>query len=151
MGTPKKKGPKTSCNQNIADEILESIAEGISLRVTCQGLNLKYHTVYSWMITHKDTFFKNSTQAYNTGYDALADQCLEIADEAHNDKIIMKDGQEVVNNEAIQRSRLRIDTRLRLLGKWNRKKYGDKVQLSGDSDNPIAITAVTRTIVDPKD
>lgn len=151
MAAPKKKGPKTGCNQEIANTILESIAEGTSLKATCRELDLKYQTVYSWMITHKETFFRLSPHAYDTGYDALADQCLEIADESHNDKIILPDGREVLNGEAIQRSRLRIDTRLRLLGKWKPKKYGDKMQLSGDADNPIAITTVTRTIIDPKD
>lgn len=146
----KKKGPKTACNQKIADEILEGIAEGNSLKATCKTLELKYHTVYSWMVTHKDTFFKLSPHAYDTGYDALADQCLEIADESSKDKIIMPDGQEVLNSEAIQRSRLRIDTRLRLLGKWKPKKYGDRTIHSGDEDNPLRLETVTRTIIDPK-
>lgn len=150
MATHKKKGPKTSCNQRIADKILESIAEGISLKATCKKLKLKYHTVYSWMVTHKDTFFKLSPHAYDTGYDALADECLDIADESKNDKIKLKDGTEVLNNEAIQRSRLRIDTRLRLLGKWKPKKYGDRTIHAGDEDSPITIKTITRTIIDPK-
>ena len=128
MVAHKKRGRPGTCTQTKADKVMESIAQGNSLLQTCENLKLSYGTVYSWIINHKDTFFKNSTHAYDTGYDALADQCLEIADESHNDKITLEDGRVVVDNEAIQRSRLRIDTRLRLLGKWKPKKYGDKLQ-----------------------
>ena len=44
----------------------------------------------------------------------LADECISIADNPTldpNDK------------------RIRIDTRLRLIGKWNAKKYGDKIAM----------------------
>ena len=47
-----------------------------------------------------------------------------------------------VNAEHIQRSKLRIETRLKLLAKWNPKKYGDKLALEGE----IGI----RTVLVPK-
>ena len=37
----------------------------------------------------------------------------------------------------MQQPRLQVDTRLRLLAKWDSARYGEKVQLGGDAQNPI--------------
>jgi hypothetical protein len=37
--------------------------------------------------------------------------------------------------------KLQIETRLKLLAKWDPKRYGDKLSLSGDKENPIHIEA----------
>jgi hypothetical protein len=67
------------------------------------------------------------------GTHAMAHEAVRIADDATNDWMSdQEDGGGVaykLNGEHIQRSRLRIDTRLRLIGKWNRKIYGDKVNV----------------------
>lgn len=120
---------KTTCTQDIADNILNGIAKGDSLSKVCKDLDLIYNTVYSWMRTYKDTFFKGSPCAYEAGYDKIADDCFEIADESHNDITVDDKGRETVDHEVIQRSKLRIDTRLRLLGKWAPKRYGDRTQI----------------------
>lgn len=59
--------------------------------------------------------------------DLFADEILDIADNIGKDKIRLKSGEEVTNNEAINRSRLRIDTRKWLASKLLPKQYGDKV------------------------
>jgi hypothetical protein len=46
-----------------------------------------------------------------------------------------------LNAEHVQRSKLRIETRLKLLAKWSPKKYGERVQVAGDADNPIKLEA----------
>jgi hypothetical protein len=37
--------------------------------------------------------------------------------------------------------KLRIETRLKLLACWNPAKYGTKVQVGGDKENPLKIEA----------
>ena len=130
---------------------MERISTGQTFRSACIDMDIPYSTAKGWEIKNTYGWFDLSPHAYELGCDALADECIAIADDSGNDKQVLDDGREVTNNEVIQRSRLRIDTRLRLIGKWRPKKYGDKMQLSGDADNPIAITTVTRTIIDPKD
>jgi hypothetical protein len=44
---------------------------------------------------------------------------------------------EIAAGEDSQRCRLMVDTRKWLMSKRAPKKYGDKVQLAGDADNPI--------------
>lgn len=139
----------SNCTKQVAEEVMDGIAEGKSLSKVCRDLDLNYNTVYSWINeTEKDKLFKNSSRAYKAGYDRIADDCIDIADDGSND-VIDDDGVKRTNTEVIQRSRVRIDTRIRLLGKWS-KKYSEKTILAGDSDNPIAITAVTRTIIPAK-
>jgi len=37
--------------------------------------------------------------------------------------------------------KLQIETRLKLLAKWNPKKYGERVQVAGDAENPLKVEA----------
>lgn len=66
--------------------------------------------------------------------DLIFDECLEIADDSSGDRklITRGDGQvvEVIDNEFVGRSALRINTRLRMAGKLAPKKYGDKLDLN---------------------
>ena len=46
---------------------------------------------------------------------------------------------EVKKEDMLGHRKLQIETRLKLLAKWNPKKYGDKVTHSGDASAPIAL------------
>lgn len=62
----------------------------------------------------------------------MAEDILEIADNSSQDEIETPDGRIVVNNEFIQRSRLRVDTRKWLMAKMKPKVYGDKYDVTSD-------------------
>lgn len=69
-------------------------------------------------------------RARDLGYDAIADDCLRIANTpvpGQRTKITV-DGAEVVTEDMLGHRKLQIETRLKLLAKWNPKKYGDKVE-----------------------
>lgn len=70
------------------------------------------------------TFAAALARAREVGCDAIADDVLDIADNG--------------NPDDTNRARLRAETRLKLLAKWNPKKYGDKLQL--DADLRVSIT-----------
>ena len=42
------------------------------------------------------------------------------------------------DSEHVQRSKLRVETRLKLLAKWDPRRYGDRLQLANDPEHPIA-------------
>jgi hypothetical protein len=48
---------------------------------------------------------------------------------------------------AVQKQKLQIDTRKWLLSKLAPKKYGEKLEVSGDAANPIAIQRIERVVV----
>ncbi len=71
--------------------------------------------------------------------DALFDEALEIADDASGDWAVDKDGKKTLDHENIQRSRLRVDTRKWAAGKLAPKRYGDKLQHTGEGGGPIRV------------
>lgn len=60
----------------------------------------------------------------------IFDEMLEIADDGTNDYVENKNGELVIDNEHVQRSKLRIDTRKWILSKMVPKKYGDKTDIT---------------------
>jgi hypothetical protein len=47
----------------------------------------------------------------------------------------------------VQKQSLRVDTRKWLLSKMAPKKYGDKLELTGDDKSPLTIQRIERVIV----
>lgn len=133
---PKQQGRPSLFTQEIADEICERLAKGETLAQICKADNMPaVRTVSDWKAAHA-TFSADFAHAREEGYDAIAQQCLDIADETSNDTVYGDSGPRA-NSEWITRSKLRVDTRLKLLAKWDPKRYGDKVQLTGDGGGPL--------------
>ncbi len=73
-------------------------------------------------------------RAREDGEDHMAADCLNIADDNGRDIRVSDEGVETTDHDVIQRAKLRIETRLKLLAKWNPKKYGDKLDLTSGGD-----------------
>ncbi len=89
-------------------------------------------------------FSTQYARARDIGLDVMADEILEISDDGSNDWMerLDKDGEATglqLNREHVQRSRLRVDTRKWILGKLAPKRYGDKLQHTGDGGGPIRV------------
>lgn len=142
-------GAPSLFTQDIADEICERLSNGESLRAICRGDHMPDKaTVFRW-ITARPEFEKQYALAREAQAETLFDDILEIADDGRNDTYL-RDGVEVVNNENIQRSRLRVDTRKWMAGKMKPKKYGERLELAGDKENPIHIVAGARVTLGAK-
>lgn len=83
-------------------------------------------TVSDWKAANTK-FSADFACAREDGFDAIAQECLAIADEKSNDDKMTENGVIVANSEWITRSRLRVETRLKLLSKWS-KRYSDKLE-----------------------
>ena len=85
-------------------------------------------------------------RARDLGEAQISQECLEIADTTQVGEIITTkpDGsQEVKTADMIEHRKLRIDTRLKLLAKWNPRKYGDKLAHTGpDGEEPVKLVIV---------
>lgn len=85
--------------------------------------------------------------ARDEGFDAIAADCLVIADASENDSIETEHGS-IPNGEWIQRSKLRVETRLKLLAKWDPKRYGDAIAIenhhSGGTNNTLLVMSEER-------
>jgi hypothetical protein len=85
------------------------------------------NSVRAWM-KDRPEFSNAITQAREAGFDALAAECLTIADDTSGD-VIDSDYGPRVDSGRIQRAKLKIETRLKLLSKWYPQKYGDKIEV----------------------
>lgn len=114
----------------ISDAMLD---DGLTLAEFVARERLKYSTVVRWLRDDEDRW-----AAYERAVDAAADkwamESLRIADDAQNDWMEQqqRDGsvREVVNTEVIQRSKLRIDTRLRIAKQLSSQRWGERLDIS---------------------
>lgn len=137
-----KTGRPTSYNSEIATRICEHLAEGRSLRSFCAlESSPNKSTVMRWLREH-DEFRDQYAHAREDQAEILADEIIDVADDGTNDYTTRMRGDEeveVVNNDHITRSRLRVDARKWFAGKVRPKKYGDKgtIELTGKDGGPI--------------
>ena len=100
------------------NELLDRHGKGEPLTRICADPRMPGRsTVYDWIESDPE-FAGRFRAARARGVHALAEQCLEIADEKAKDPVEVAD------------KRVRIDTRLRLAGKWLPKDYGDKIDVN---------------------
>ncbi len=131
---PKKKGRPSLYTEALAAEICRRLAEGETLRAICRDKAMPDKaTVLRWLADKKKADFRDQyTHAREMQADALFDEALEIADYASDDWAVDKDGKKTLDHEHVQRSRLRVDTRKWLMARMAPKKYGDKLQHTGE-------------------
>lgn len=100
-------------------------------------------TVYKWL-SERDEFSERFAHARDLGHDAIAEEALEIANTPVEGKRVKvsEDGTETVTEDMLGHRKLQIETRLKLLAKWNPKKYGDKLELSGNKEAPLTVQVV---------
>lgn len=124
--------PPEAVPEKAAEEILAWIASGQTLREFCrQKGKPAWRTVYDWL--EKDQEFRaRFARARDMGHDAIAEEALAIADTPVEGETITEDedGTKTVTGDMLGHRKLQVDTRLKLLAKWNPKKYGDKVDVA---------------------
>ena len=138
-GPPKGYGSKFT--KAIGQHICERMAEGIPLRQICRDKGLAWPTVYRWIEAHAE-FGEAYQRARDIGMDAIAEECLEIANTPMLGvtETVKGDGTvETRREDMLGHRKLQIETRLKLLAKWNPKKYGDRITHTGDPAAPVAL------------
>lgn len=112
----------TDFSEEIAERICEKLAMGVPMSVICADEDMpSYTTTWRWEQKYPE-FRKASAHARMAGTHYMAGDCIRISDA---DDIETAD------------KRVMIDTRLRLIGKWNAREYGDKVaHVGGGPDDP---------------
>ena len=134
---------------NIFEYVCQEIEKGKALRNVLKDENMpSTSTFYQWL-DNDEVKAKQYARATEVRADIIFDDILSIADENTNDTSINENGIEVVNNDVIQRSRLRIDARKWVLSKLNPKKFGDKTDITSGGEKitnapqEVKITIVT--------
>ena len=143
---PKKKmGRPSLYSTHIANVICIRISEGESLRRILMDDGMpNQSTVYEWLLKHPD-FAEKYTRAREEQADTLADEIIAIADETpETQPIYDKQGNIIdlrVDSGYVAYQKQRIEARKWTAMKLKPKKYGDKLELSGNAENPLVVEA----------
>lgn len=103
-------------------------------------------TFYKWLATDEKKA-ERYAHACNIRAENIFDEMIDIADDNKKDIRIDKDWNEIVNQDNIQRARLKVETRKWVLGKLNPKKFGDKIDMTSDGEK-IATYVITTNLHD---
>ena len=136
MGRPSLYTPE------LIEAIAERLAKGEPMAVICRDEGMPHpSTIRDWMAERADVSLAIA-RAREDGFDVIAAEALSIAD---TDRICEKvkygsDG-EVIDRtvvDMVDRSRLQVDTRLKLLAKWDPKRYGERQVIEHDVSGNLA-------------
>lgn len=110
-------------------------------------------TVFRWLGDPQYAEFRNMyALAREAQADYLADESIEIADDARNDWMEARENEQSegwkLNGEHVQRSKLRIDTRRWFASKIAPRKYGEAVKVQGDPEAPLAVSLDLKALSD---
>jgi hypothetical protein len=138
----KKTGRPSKYTPEIAQEMCKMLADGIPLRQICRQEGYpEWRTVYDWMYQDdargEDGVGLSAAiaKAREVGQDAIAEQIwLDINTEPER---ILSEGGGRVDPGYVQWQKAKADIGLKLLAKWNPKRYGDKIAVGGDPGNPL--------------
>jgi hypothetical protein len=141
MGRPTKR------TDEVVNRILDGLSEGTPLTIVCKPEDMPAtRTVYDWMSEDADLSARIA-RARDAGWDKIAVDAMTIADTPqegieHTDT---PDGPRIKRGDMLGHRRLQVETRLKLLAKWDPKRYGDKItqEISGPDGAPIQSQAVS--------
>jgi hypothetical protein len=138
-----KKTSKSTYTTQMADIICIRLSEGESLKeiVKAEGMPDRA-TVYRWLL-EQPSFCDKYTRAREEQADTLADEIIAIADESPEiNEVRDKNGDVIdikIDSGYVAYQKQRIEARKWTAMKLKPKKYGDKLELAGDPNNPLKV------------
>ena len=100
----------TEITAELVMEVCKDVANGKTLTAAAKERGTSGAAI-RYQLMKDEELFSHSVRARESGCDALSDQCIDIADDPTIDAAD---------------KRIRIDTRIRLIGKWS-QRYSDKL------------------------
>jgi hypothetical protein len=117
--------PDSLYTPELAETICKRISEGESLRAICRDPGMPTEgAVRAWARDNRDEFSSRYRLARELQLEYWADQIVEIADASESDP---RDRQ------------VRIDTRKWLMSKLGPRRYGERLLVAGEAENPIRV------------
>lgn len=117
--------PRKHDRDSIVSAICARLADGEPMTVVCRDLGVPVKTVNDWRL-QDEAIRAQFDEARDHGHDAIAVRMRETA-RGRGD-----------STGDVQRDKLIIDTDDKLLRKWDPRRYGDALKLSGDPEAPLA-------------
>lgn len=120
----RKHGRPSSYTPALATEICERLAAGESLLSICRSEHMPSDaSVRRWVIEDIQSFSSEYARARDLGLEHCAEEIIAIADDRSDDP---------------KSRQVRLDARKWYLSKIAPKRYGDRLELAGDPEAPVA-------------
>ena len=136
----KRTSPGSDDRAKISANVLEGMRNGLSAFKACQAAGIPQSTFNRW-VDDDATLAENYAHAREDLIERMASEVMELADSE-----VPETGDGKKDWQAIQKHKLQVDTRKWLLSKLAPKKYGEKLEVSGDPANPL-VTRIERVVV----
>lgn len=132
-------GRPSKYSEQLESEILERIMLGEPLSKICKDDHMpNCSTVFNWEKIIEG-FSDKVTRAREYSADHFSYEIIEIAEEEPTCEMVGEGwSKRQIDPAGIQRNKLRIDTRIKLMQMLKRKTYGDKVEVSGEINVSLA-------------
>ena len=127
---PARNTSPSTFDQSKADEIIDRLSAGETAMDISRSPGMPaYRTMRDWCKAHP-AFDEAWGEARDLGYDAIATRTRKTA----RGKLECEGGD---SSGDVQRDKLIIETDLKLLAKWDPRRYGDKTLHGNDPENPL--------------
>jgi hypothetical protein len=124
-------GRPTAITKKQTQLICDLLADGRSFNTVCAALDLPRTTIQRWI--RDNAKFRSQYQRAKKWQARFAvEDCIAIADDTSRD---LSGELQIPNGVAVQRDKLRIDTRLKVAAKLLPKKYGDQAPVNQQTVN----------------
>jgi hypothetical protein len=139
MATKRTK-PGSEDRAQISALVLKGMRNGLSALKACEAAGVHQSTFNTWL-NDDDALAVDYARAREDLIERMAQEVLELSD---SDVGLLPDGKK--DWAAVQKHKLQVDTRKWLLSKLAPKKFGDKIEVSGDPANPL-VQRIERVVV----
>ncbi len=133
---PSKRTPE------VESRILSALRAGTPLAVVCREDGMPHPTTWNDWCAADPALKIAHERARDEGFDAIAADSLEIMD-APPERYMTEQG-ERIDPASVAWAKARAEQRLKLLAKWDPRRYGDKLEttLQGPNGGPIQSQSV---------
>ena len=120
-------------------DICNDIAAGLSVQKACEARG-RQAAMFVKIVLSDQLLREEYDAARKIRAELWADEQIEISDDAFNDMDLTGKG----NTAAVARSKLRVETRQHLAGKFNKEKFGDEKNKPQDINVNVNVNAAER-------
>ena len=120
----------------ICQAVLKGMHDGLSCFKACEAAGVPNSTFMRW-VDADARLAERYAHAREDLIERMANEVLELADSE-----VPETGDGKRDWQAIQQRKLQVDSRKWLLSKLAPKKYGDRLELAGDKENPLQVQTI---------
>ena len=132
--------PGSEDRAKVSALVLQGMRSGLSAFKACQQAGISHSTFLKW-VSEDESLRDSYAHAREDLIERIANDVMDLSDA---DVGMLPDGKK--DWAAVQKHKLQVDTRKWLLSKLAPKKYGDKIEVSGDPANPL-VQRIERVVV----